>query len=82
MLGSEYNWLAQPLRTARHGLLTLTLGLGCLGFLALPTTASVAHLASVTATAPAALDRNTPTDWPRTFLRLWLLLPHLVPNDN
>ncbi len=67
---------------ARHGLLTLAvLALALTGAMLcrpeLPTTMAVA----VTAPAAPALPEQT-TIWPRTVLRLWFLVPQLLPADD
>lgn len=79
MPGLILNWLTLH---ARHGLLTLAvLALGLTGAVlsrpALPATVALA------ATAPAApaLPEQT-TIWPRTVLRLWFLVPQLLPADD
>lgn len=80
MHGSVYRWLLlQPL--FRGGLLSLAVAGFCVGCLLLPSLASPASCAPViaaTATNPnPAVDECA--EWPHTVLRLWFLLPHILP---
>lgn len=78
MFGSEFRWLPlSPL--VRGGLLTLVVAALCLsGLLASrPPLASPEPAAIIAATESPGTD--TRAAWPRTVLRLWLLVPQLLP---
>ncbi|HEY8995077.1 MAG TPA: hypothetical protein VIM71_10480 [Lacunisphaera sp.] len=80
MPGSVYRWiLLQPL--LRGSLLSLAVAGFCVACLLLPSVASPAACApaiAATAAGPTqAVDECT--EWPRTVLRLWFLLPHILP---
>ncbi len=90
MLGSEYKWLLAPVRPgaksrvqlARQSLLTLGVA-GCclLGTLLAATSPKLAPAATAAAPVVATLEQ-TPPEWPRTVIRLWFLLPQLLPGQN
>jgi len=93
MFGFEYNWLLSPARTARGlsvrlargGMMTLAVGAFCLACSFVPsgplTPAAPATLAAPTAVAPTAvaLKETAESELPRTLLRLWVLVPYLLP---
>lgn len=88
MFGFEYNWLLSPARTARGlsvrlargGMMTLAVGAFCLACSFVPsgplTPAAPATLAAPTA---VALKETAESELPRTLLRLWVLVPYLLP---
>ncbi len=82
MFGSEFRWL--PLHPLiRCGLLTLTMAafcLGCLFFASRPPAAAPEPVASITAAESPETDSRAA--WPRTVLRLWLLVPQLLPDHD
>ncbi len=86
MLGSEYNWLLSPARTARglsvrlarSSFLTLGVGAFCLGC-ALFSTARLAPPAAVATPSAAVLAETAQSELPRVLVRLWVLVPYLLP---
>jgi hypothetical protein len=89
MLGTEYKWLLAPVRPgaksrvqlARHSLLTLAVAGGCLLATFLNSGSTLPPVAAAATPVVAALDQ-TPPEWPRTVIRLWFLLPQLLPGQN
>lgn len=92
MLGSEYNWLLTLSRAAHGGLRVrlvrsslLTLGVALFG-LACVFGGSPRLEAGIppVVSAPAALtmQQENRTEWPRVALRLWFLLPSIIPHDR
>jgi hypothetical protein len=82
MFGSEFRSLPLP-PLFRGGLLTLALAALCLGGLLLdarnPAPASEPVAITAAAESPAT---DTHAAWPRTVLRLWLLVPQLLPDHD
>jgi len=86
MLGNQYPWLLATVRRsatargqlARHSLATLAVAACCLVAALLPSAAAPAPVAVVASPVVAALDQ-TPPEWPRTIVRLWSLLPQILP---
>ncbi len=90
MHGAEFKWLVSlasatgrsRVRLAHQGLLTLALALAFLaGVLASPTPA-LTHVAAAAAPAAVKVDADAGSDWSRTFVRFWILVPLLLPHDN
>ena len=89
MLGFEYKWLLAPVRSAagsrvrlaQHSLLTLAVAGFCLVGTFLASPRALTHVVTVVTPVVAALDQ-TPPEWPRTVIRLWFLLPQLLPGHN
>ena len=89
MFGSEYNWLVTPVRSARgltvrlvrNSLLTLGVGAFCLSCVLLPYRASLPPVAGVAAPAATAttIKETAQSELPRFLLRLWVLVPYLLP---
>ena len=89
MFGSEYNWLVTPVRSARgltvrlvrNSLLTLGVGAFCLSCTLLPYRAPLAPVAGVAAPAATAttIKETAQSELPRFLLRLWVLVPYLLP---
>lgn len=82
MLASGYRWLVlQPL--FRGGLLSLAVAACCVGSLFISPVASPTSCTPVIAVsakpAPAVDNR---TEWPATVLRLWFLVPVLLPYES
>jgi hypothetical protein len=88
MYGFEYNWLLSPVRTARGlsvrlargGMMTLAVSAFCLTCALLPS-GVLAPAAPATLAAPTAvvLKETAESELPRTLLRLWVLVPYLLP---
>ena len=81
MFGSEFRPLPLP-PLFRGGLLTLALAALWLGVLCIESrtpTAASEPVALISAESPAP---DTRTAWPRTVLRLWLLVPQLLPDHD
>jgi hypothetical protein len=80
MLGTGYRWLLlNPL--LRGSLLSLAVAgfcLSCLLVVPLASPTSCAPVIAAAASKPAATV-DKPAEWPRTVLRLWFLVPHLLP---
>lgn len=89
MFGSEYNWLVSSarnargvsVRLARGGLLTLAVGAFCATCALLPSSPALAPAAPVTLAAPTAvaLKETAESEAPRLLIRLWVLVPYLLP---
>jgi hypothetical protein len=87
MFGSEYNWLVTPVRSARgltvrlvrNSLLTLGVGAFCLSCTLLPYRAPLAHVAGVAAPGATTIKETAQSELPRFLLRLWVLVPYLLP---
>jgi hypothetical protein len=81
MVGSEYRWfLLHPL--IRGAFLSVALAAVCIACLVW--SASTAPAAAEIADAPAVTDTTTREQravWPRTVLRLWFLVPQLLPRS-
>jgi hypothetical protein len=85
MLGTGYRWLLlNPF--IRGSLLSLAVAGFCLSCLLLAPLASPSSCAPAIAVATAkpattkpAATVDKPAEWPRTVLRLWFLVPHLLP---
>ncbi len=73
-------------RTHTRVLLTLFVSLCitvlCLTSTALPPTPALTHLAGKTATQSAAPLEQARSELPQTVIRLFFILPHLLPHDN
>lgn len=92
MVGPEYAWLLAPMtatrgaavRLARGGLATLALGAVCAAFLLGPGVASltVAGPALAAPAATVALKDTAQAEWPHALVRLWILVPQLIPTDR
>lgn len=90
MLGSEYPWLLAPFRAAAGRLARLVRGsllaLAAAVFGLTCTLLPAAHLAPAltvsAAPAVAQVQESAGAEWPRTLIRLWFILPHLVPHDH
>lgn len=89
MLGSEYKWLLAPVRSAavsrthlaRRSFATLAVAGFCLACVLLPRAAALPSAATVAAPVVTQLDQAQ-TEWPHTLVRLWFLLPQLLPGQN
>jgi hypothetical protein len=83
MLGTGYRWLLlNPV--LRGSLLSLSVAgfcLGCLLVAPLASPSSCAPVIAVAATAPTPVVEQR-AEWPRTVLRLWFLVPHLLPPND
>lgn len=81
MFGSEFRWLPlSPL--VRGGLLTFAVVALCLSGLVVASRPSLTPpepVAIISAESPAT---DTRAAWPRTVLRLWLLVPQLLPDHD
>ena len=81
MFGSELRSLSlSPL--FRGGLLTLALAALCLGVLQLESRTPAAPSDPVALIAVESPGSDTRSAWPRTVLRLWLLVPQLLPDHD
>jgi hypothetical protein len=86
MSGSEYRWLAlHPL--IRGSLLSLAVAAFCVGSFFMnnltPATCADPVVQVVAASAPAHnAGEPAHTPWPHTVLRLWLLVPQLLPTHD
>jgi hypothetical protein len=77
MHGFEYRWLL--LNPLMRGLfLSIAVAAFCASCLFLDP-AATAPAAAPTATLAAAVPPEAEIDWPRTALRLWFLVPQIVP---
>jgi len=87
MFGFQHNWLLSPIRTARglsvrfarSGLPTLAVGAFCLTCALLPSALSLTPAVAVAAPTAVTLKETAESELPRTFLRLWILVPYLLP---
>jgi len=87
MLGSEYNWILSPTRTARGlsvrlargSLLTLAVGAFCLSCVLLPPTFAPTSAVAAAAPATATLKETAQSELPRALLRLWVFVPYVLP---
>ena len=87
MFGLQYNWLLSArgvsVRLARGGLLTLAVGAFCLACVLAPRAASLSKVAAVAApTAAVSLKENTDAELPYMLIRLWILVPRLLPGNR
>ena len=82
MFGLQYNWLLSvrgiSVRLARNGFLTLAVGFFCFACVVIPRSAP---LTAATAAVPAttAINQTADTELPRILVRLWILVPRLLP---
>ncbi len=89
MLGSEYKWLLAPARPAatgrtplaRHGAMTVAVAGFCLACTFLAPMRTLPSPAAVAAPVVTQLDQAQ-TEWPHVLVRLWLILPQLLPGHN
>ena len=83
MFGLHYHWLVSvrgmSVRLARGSLLTLAVGAFCLACALLPNAASLGRVATVAAPTAVALQPTTDTELPYMLIRLWILVPRLLP---
>ena len=87
MFGFQHHWLLSPVRTARGlsvrlargGLLTLAVGAFCLSCAMLPSALSLPPAVTVAAPTAVTLKETAESELPRTLLRLWVLVPYLLP---
>jgi hypothetical protein len=83
MFGLQYHWLVSvrgmSVRLARGSLLTLAVGAFCLACALLPSTASLSRVAAVSTPTAVSLQQNTDTELPYMLIRLWILVPRLLP---
>ena len=84
MFGLQYNWLLSArglsVRLARGGPITLAVGTFCLACVLVPSAASLSRVAAVAApTAAVSLQQNTDAELPYMLIRLWILVPRLLP---
>ena len=83
MFGLQYNWLlsvrGMSVRLARGGLLTLAVGCFCVVCALIPRSAPLTAAATAAAPATAAIQQTTDTELPRVLVRLWILVPRLLP---
>jgi len=86
MFGLQYNWLlsarGMSVRLARTGLLTLAVGAFCLACVLAPSAAPLSRVATVTAPTAVSLKENTDTELPYMLIRLWILVPRLLPGSR
>lgn len=86
MSGSEYRWLAlHPL--IRGSLLSLAVAAFCVGCFFLNSVTPAACADPVVQVAAAAAPAQNGTEparatWPHTVVRLWLLVPQLLPTND
>jgi hypothetical protein len=82
MLGSAYRWLLlQPL--FRGSLLSLAVAGFCVGTLFIIPVASPTSCTAVIAVAPNPTPAvNNRNEWPATVIRLWFLVPLLLPYES
>jgi hypothetical protein len=85
MFGFEFNWLVLQLRStgtrlrfARRSLLTFLVAGACVAYVLFPAAPCAVRIACLAAPARSQIDESARNEWPRTLLRLWLLLPHLA----
>jgi hypothetical protein len=89
MLGSEYKWLLAPVRRAatvraqlaRHSLATLAVATFCLACALVPRAATLPSVSTVAAPVVTQLDQ-VQAEWPHALVRLWFILPQLLPGRN
>ena len=83
MFGFNYPWLLSvrgvSVRLARGSLLTLAVGVFCLACFLVPRHAPLTTVAAVTAPAAVSLQQTTGSELPHVLLRLWILVPRLLP---
>jgi len=87
MFGFEYNWLLSPARSARDvsvrlargSLTTLAVGAFCLTCTLLPAVSSLAPAVTVPTATAVTLTENKSPELPRALIRLWILVPYLLP---
>lgn len=83
MFGLQYPWLLTvrglSVRLARNSLLTLAVGCFCLVCVLAPRPAPLSTVATVAAPTAASLQQTTGTELPHMLLRLWILVPRLLP---
>jgi len=90
MFGPEYNWFVTSTRSARGlsvrlvrgSLLTLAVGAFCLTCTLLPQGATLAALPAVATPTAAKIEKTAEAEWPHALVRLWVLLPRLLPSGN
>jgi hypothetical protein len=66
-------------RLARSGLLTLAVGFFCLACALIPRAAPLTAVAAATAPAAVSIQQSTDTELPQMLIRLWILVPRLLP---
>lgn len=81
MFGSEFRLLPLP-PLFRGGLLTLALAALWLGVLCIESRTPAAASEPVVIVAAESPATDTRVAWPRTVLRLWLLVPQLLPDHG
>lgn len=90
MFGPQHNWLVTSTRSARGlsvrlvrtSLLTLAVGAFCLSCALLPRDATLTALPAVTAPSAVKIEQTAEAEWPHALVRLWVLLPRLLPTSN
>jgi hypothetical protein len=89
MLGSEYQWLLASVRAAavdraqlaRRSFATLAVAAFCLACAFVPRAASLPSAVAVAAPMVTQLDQAQ-AEWPLVLVRLWYVLPQLLPGRN
>ena len=89
MLGSEYKWLLAPVQStaverahlARRSFLTLAVATFCVVCALVQPASSLSSAATVATPVVAKLD-ETAAEWPHALVRLWFLLPQLLPTQG
>ncbi len=89
MLGSEYKWLLAPVRPAaidrahlaRRSFATLAVAAFCALCVFAPRTASLPSAATVAAPVVTQFDQAQ-VEWPHALVRLWFLLPQILPSRD
>jgi len=83
MFGLQYPWLLTirglSVRLARTSLLTLAVGFFALVCVLAPRHAPLTAVAAVTAPAAVTIQQTTDGELPHVLLRLWILVPRLLP---
>ncbi|MFZ5495215.1 MAG: hypothetical protein ACOZE5_07745 [Verrucomicrobiota bacterium] len=78
MFGAEYRWLL-PHPLLRGWLLTLVFASLCVGVLFLEPAAPAARETAARDPVSRVASVDQQAAWPRTVLRLWFLVPQLLP---
>ena len=86
MFGLQYNWLLSArgvsVRLARGGLLTVAVGFFCLACALIPRAAPLTAVATAAAPATVSIKETTNAELPRMLIRLWILVPRLLPQHQ
>ncbi len=91
MFGPQHNWLVTSTRSprglsvrlVRSSLLTLAVGAFCLTCLLMPQGAALSSTLPAVATPTAVkIQETAEAEWPHALVRLWVLLPRLLPTGN